>query len=123
MADGLGLVPMQRQGCSRVVVVALVPENAPALGVQGACLDQFVNRAAAFECGVQLEQWIGPQHPLGEALLHIRANAPIADPQEALHVLAVIVNELVAKREDIHAVPPEQAFHASELRLSSKRFL
>jgi hypothetical protein len=72
--------------------------------MEHAIVHELVDRVTALEGGVQLDEGVRPQLAVGEVPVHLGANPVVTDHEEALDVLFVVADEVVAKTEDVHAI-------------------
>jgi len=64
--------------------------------------ERALDPATGLEARADLDQGLRPQQPLADLLVDGLADALIADPDEALDVAGVVVDQVVAEREDVH---------------------
>src|SRR5581483_8522257 len=77
-------------------------EDAPALGVQRSLLDEPVDGPPGLERRVQLDERVGPEEAVGQVLVHEAADTRIGDVEKAARVLGVVLDQPLAKVEDVH---------------------
>jgi hypothetical protein len=96
--DGVGLVSVQSKRAAVFDFPSrqerLGTEDALALRVQELALNEFVDGAARLERRVQLDQRLGPEQALAEFSIDVLADSLVGDADEALRILAVIVDQL-----------------------------
>ena len=78
-------------------------EDAAAPGVQHALVDKRLNGLAAREGRVELDQRGRPEEALGEAGVDVRPEPRVGEVDETADVGGVVLDELLAEGEDVHA--------------------
>ncbi|MCY4375068.1 MAG: hypothetical protein OXC31_15005 [Spirochaetaceae bacterium] len=111
MEDRLALVPVQRQERTVMVLARLANAEDPrALFGEYSLLDQIVDRAAAAERGVQLEQRLRPEPLRIEMVVDERTYLRVSDLDETARVALVVLDQASSQVEYIHLKSLRLAF-------------
>ncbi len=105
-ADPLDLVPVQGHGAAAAPVPLLEAENPLALRIQEPLGDQLLHGPTGLEVGVELDQRRGPVVTPRVGSVHLVPDILGLDAHEAARENLVIVDQPVAKLEDVHALKP-----------------
>jgi len=70
--------------------------------------DELLDRLAALERRVELDQRLRPESPALEDVLDVVAHSLIANLDEAAHIVGVLLDQLVANRKCLHSTTPWQ---------------
>lgn len=91
--------------------------------MQGAVGNQLADRLRGLEGGVELHQRRRPEKPAVDSLIYRSPDALVFDPDEALHILPVVLDELLPQVEDVQRLTPRLSVASSAiLQLRSDRW-
>jgi len=106
-ADGIGLVAVTPESDAGVARAFTHTEHAGAFLEEDVLLDQFVNALTRLEGGVQLDQGIGPEEALIEALPTLLLDVCVLYANAAADIRPVIINQALAKLEYVQGFPSD----------------
>ncbi len=101
-ANRLGLVPVQAQRASLLILRLVFAKNPRAFPVQRAPRHQLINGFTRRKQRVELNEGIRPEHTLLQLSFNKVVNVGIANLDKALDIRSIITNQPVAELKNIH---------------------
>ena len=111
-------MPMKSQ--RHAVTTAFDPEQFRAAGIEQTIGHKLVDRTARLKGGVQLNERFRPQQARCEIFVDTCPDASVPDRDEALGVLGVVADYLIAQMEDVQSPTLVGASRVATLEDSTK---
>jgi hypothetical protein len=101
-ANGVRLMSMKSKRLPGWIPVFTDAKDPAAFGMKKVFPHQIINPVPSFKGGIELDERLGPEKPLPEAFFNVLIYPWVPDMDKARNEGGIILNEMVAKLEDIH---------------------